>query len=84
MKKDRLFCAGGGTAYSVFDFLKLLFTQKIERKISYNNEISLSEFETISVSARKGLFFCKNFCSLLDNRIWTTREKPDFMRVCAA
>ena len=30
-----------------------------------------------------GLNFCEFFCSLLDNRIWTTREKPDFMRVCA-
>ena len=25
------------------------------------------------------IFFCKIFCSLLDNRIWTTREKPDFI-----
>lgn len=44
-----------------------------------NNKRSLSEFETVSVSARKGLFFCKNFCSLLDNRIWVTRKNPDFI-----
>ena len=44
---------------------------KKERKaqIEKNNKRSLSEFETVSVSARRGLFFCKKFCSLLDNRI---------------
>ena len=40
---------------------------KKERKaqIEKNNKRSLSEFETVSVSARRGLFFCKIFVPYL-------------------
>ena len=75
----------GNVIFYLYDSTNAITRQEGEKSSNRkNNKRSLSEFETVSVSARKGLFFCKNFCSLLDNRIWTTREKPDFMRVYAA
>jgi len=46
---------------------QMLSHVKKERKaqIEKNNKRSLSEFETVSVSARRGLFFCKIFVPYL-------------------